>query len=260
MTESQTLSTLQQAQVKFREIVLSEGLMELEVLVLAKPLTPEEAIGTPGRRDFPILIGKERVLEATVNNVRGQAFTDSASEFMGSLAEVLALELTSNQQRAIFVATLNAVLCHLGRTEGTVHCKDDEPEQCALEIAQAARDRGNPQVVGLIGLNPAIAERLVDAFGPEHVLISDLDRNNVGRQKFGVEIWDGFERTEELLDRADLVVFTGTTLVNDSYDTIRRGIEARNKDGLVYGMTASGVAALEGFDRICPCGHSGMPK
>ncbi len=234
--------------------------MDLAVQVLAKPLTPEEAIGTPGRRDFPILIGKERVLEATVDNVRGQAFTDSASEFVGSLGEVLSLPLTTNQQRAIFVATLNATLCRMGRVEGTVHCKDDEPEECALEIARAVRDRGNPQVVGLIGLNPAIAERLVDAFGAEHVLISDLDRSNVGQRKFGVEIWDGFERTEELLDRADLVLFTGTTLVNDSYDTIRRGIEARHKDGLVFGMTASGVAALVGFDRICPCGHSGVPK
>ena len=57
--------------------------------VLAKPLTPEEAIGKPGRRDFPILEGKERVIEATVLGARGQAFTDSASDFEGRLEQPL---------------------------------------------------------------------------------------------------------------------------------------------------------------------------
>lgn len=260
MNQQSGTFALQRAQQLFREIVKdqeTEGLPELKVQVLARPLTPEEAIGTPGRRDFPILLGKERVLEATVAGSRGHAFTDSASEFVGSLGEVLALPLSSNQQRAIFTATLNATLAHLGRVEATVHCKDDEPEECAREIARQVRARGNPTVVGLIGLNPAIAEGLVDAFGAANVRISDLDRDNVGQQKFGVEIWDGLERTETLLDESDLVLFTGTTLVNNTYDLIQRGLEARSTDGLVYGMTASGASHLLGFDRICPCGHPG---
>lgn len=257
MTSTREPTTLERAHGLLLPLVSEAGLLHQDVLVLATPLTPEEAIGTPGRRDYPILVGKERVLEATVAGTRGQAFTDSAREFEGTLADVLALPLDCNQHRAIFTATLNAALAHLGRVTGTVHCKDDEPEQCALEIARHARTRGAPRTVGLIGLNPAIAERLVDAFGPENVRFTDLDRQRVGTEKFGVEIWDGFERTDDLLDFADLVLFTGTTLVNDTYDDLRRGIEARGKDGLVYGMTAAGASALLGFDRICPCGRPG---
>lgn len=257
MSSEHKPSALERARHFFERIVLQEQLLGLEVRVLAKPLTPEEAIGTPGRRDFPILIGNERVVEATVECTRGHAFTDSAEEFVGTLGDVLALELTTNQHRAIFTATLNATLGHLGRVEATVHCKDEEPEECAREIARQARARGNPTDVGLIGLNPAIAERLVDTFGADHVRITDLDRDSVGTVRFGVEIWDGSERTEELLDRSDLVLFTGTTLVNDTFDEIWRGIKERGKDGLVYGMTASGASALLGFERICPCGHPG---
>jgi hypothetical protein len=50
-------------------------------------------------------------------------------------------------------------------------------------------------------------------------------------------------------------VFTGTTLVNGTFDDIWRLIGARGKAYLVYGMTAAGVCRLLGVDRICPCGR-----
>jgi len=165
---------LEKIRPQFREIVEKEGLSGTNIIVLAKPLTPEEAIGTPGRRDFPIIIGKERVLEASVKGSKGHAFTDSPREFVGNLDDVFDLPLTSNQNRAIYVATLNAVLAHAGAVTGTVHCKDEDPEVCAREIASHLHDKYGDIDVGLIGLNPAIAERLVDTFGPAHVHISDL--------------------------------------------------------------------------------------
>jgi hypothetical protein len=244
-------------QSRFREIVQQQRLLEAPVTVLARPLTPREAIGTPGRRDFPIIIGKERILEAEVRGARGQAFTDSPREFVGTLGDVLGLELTTNQNRAIYVATLNAVLAHLEMVTGTVHCKDEAPESCALDIARLLHDRYGRVRVGLIGLNPAIAERLVDRFGAECVRMTDLDADNIGRTRFGVEVWDGSTRTDDLIDFADVVVFTGTTLVNDTFDGIREAIRARGRKSLVYGVTAAGAAALVGFERICPCGREG---
>ena len=248
-------SALAEARERIREIVEREGLLDREVTVLARPLTPEEAIGTPGRRDFPIIVGKERVVEATVLGTRGQAFTDSPRETISTLKEVLELELSSNQHRAILVATINAVTGHLGLAEGTVHCKDDEPEQCARELADRVFELAGAAEVGLIGLNPAIAERLVDRFGAAHVRMTDLNPVNVGTRKFGAEIWDGRERTEELIDASDFVVFTGTTLVNDTFDAILGRIKERKKGYLVFGMTVAGVSALTGIERICPCSH-----
>jgi len=52
------------------------------------------AIGEPGRRDFPIIIGKERVIEAEVLGARAHVFTDSTKEFFGKLKEILNLPLT----------------------------------------------------------------------------------------------------------------------------------------------------------------------
>jgi uncharacterized protein (DUF4213/DUF364 family) len=230
-----------------------------DVSVLGKPLTPEEAIGTPGRRDFPIILGKERVLEATLLGSRGQAFTDSAKEYLGQLRDVVNLNLGTNENRAIYVATLNAVLAHVGRVDYTLHCRDDDPEVCGREIAQRLLADNGKVRIGLIGLNPAIAENLVDTFGPDGVLFSDLDPDNVGRRRFGVEVWDGRWRTEELIDRSEVVVFTGTTLVNGTFDAIFNRIGARGKDYLIYGMTATGVSELMGFRRICPRARGGRP-
>ena len=47
----------------------------------------------------------------------------------------------------------------------------------------------------------------------------------------------------------------GITLQNGTFDSIWRAIQTRGKTGLVYGVTAAGVCALSGIERICPCGR-----
>ena len=246
---------LERARTQFAEIIAQQRLQQVGVSVHVIPLTPEEAIGAPWRRDFPIIIGKERVIEARVLGAKGQAFTDSPQVFEGTVTDVLDLDLTMSQNRAVFVASLNAVLNHLGMVKGAVHCKDDEPEQCAVEIADKIARRFGRSTVGLIGLNPAIAERLVERFGVAGVRITDLDPDNVGSRRFGVEIWDGNDRTEDLIDASDVVLLTGTTLVNGTFDHILELIATHEKRYVVYGMTAAGVCRLTGIDRICPCGR-----
>ena len=255
MTSTRPLSVLEQLRPRLLEILEEADLLEEQVLVLGKPLTPEEAIGTPGRRDFPILVGRERILEATVGRGRGHAFTDAPREFTGTLAQVMALELTSNQNRAIYIATLNAALAHLGLARGTLHCKDDDPERCGARIAAELLEQHGRVTVGLIGLNPALADHLVQAFGPEGVRICDLNPDNIGTTRFGVEVWAGEARTRDLIDQADVVILTGTTLQNGTFDTIWDTIQARGKRGIVFGVTGAGVCALAGIERRCPHGR-----
>lgn len=253
--ESEESSTLERARSLLTDMVEREHLVDTHISVLAKPLTPEEAIGTPGRRDFPIIVGKERVIEASVLGARGHAFTDSAREFDGTVGEVLELELDSNQNRAVFVATLNAVLRHLDRVTATVHCRDDDPELCAQDIASLLVERHGQPKVGLVGLNPAIAEHLVDTFGADCVRITDLNADNIGQRQFGVEVWGGGDRTQDLIDFSDVLVVTGTTIVNDTFDRIYKPAQAAGKHCLVYGVTAAGVGELLGIERICPRGR-----
>ena len=165
MSEAQQISVLETTRLRLEEIVRRENLLNAAVSVLARQLTPEEAIGTPGRRDFPIIIGKERVIEATVLGSKGHAFTDSPQEFTGTIEEVLNFELNTNQHRAIYIATLNAVLRHLHRVTATV--------------VQDTRLLGRDQAVGLEGVPPR-----VDPAGPQFALGLEPDRWDVTERIF----------------------------------------------------------------------------
>ncbi|NTU65390.1 MAG: hypothetical protein HGB05_18805, partial [Chloroflexi bacterium] len=145
------------------------------------------------------------------------------------------MPLADSRARAIFIATMNAVLKHLKIVETTLHCRDEEPERCAIEIASHIRNTVGSKKVGLIGLNPAILEALSRTFGPENVRITDLNRQNIGSVKYGVDVWDGNAMTEKLVEDSDLVLMTGTTLVNGTFDRIWSSIRRHNKDYLVYG-------------------------
>ena len=104
----------------FHELVHELGLAAATVTVRARPLSFEEAVGQPGRRDFPLLKGKERLVEAVIEEARGQAFTDSPREFTGSVEELLALPLGNTRERGLYLAALNAAFRHSGRGTGTV--------------------------------------------------------------------------------------------------------------------------------------------
>jgi hypothetical protein len=139
---------------------------------------------------------------------------------------------------------------------GTVHCRDEDPERCAGEIAATLRGRYGQITVGLIGLNPAIAEALSAIFGAANVRITDLNPECIGRTRGGVEVWDGATRTAELIDAVDVVLITGTTLANDTFDPILDRVLARQCHYLVFGVTAAGVCELAGLPRVCPCGRN----
>ncbi|OGP49095.1 MAG: hypothetical protein A2Y79_01780 [Deltaproteobacteria bacterium RBG_13_43_22] len=249
-------SFLENSKIRLKKIVTENRLEDTPVMVLVKTLTPEEAIGEPGRRDYPIILGKERMVEATFLGTRAHAFTDSPGEFIGSLGEIINFPLSSNKGRAIYTATLNAVLKHLNLLEKTIHCRDEDPENCAREIASHLLERWGNVTVGLIGMNPAIAERLVQTFGVNHVRITDLNQQNITSTKFGVTIWDGNTMIEKLVRHSEVILITGTTLVNGTFDSIMELIQIYGKNYLIYGVSGSGVCQLMGLKRICPYGRN----
>lgn len=243
---------LWQARAKFVDLVKEHGLEGADVSVKVKQLSPLEAMGNPKRQDYPIILGKERVMEAEVLGAKAHSFTDSPAEFTGRLSDVLEMKLDSNSTRAIFIAAMNGVLRHLGVVNGTLHCRDEEPEACGREMATIIRGMPGVHSVGLIGFNPAIAQNLVAFFGPEQVRITDLNPDNIVSVKFDVEIWDGRTRTEELVRISDVVLVTGTTIVNGTFDQIERLAREYGRILIVYGVTACGVEALCRLTRLCP--------
>jgi len=221
----------------------SRGWDREEVRVRARTLTPQEVIGDPEDRDYPLIKGRERMMAAEFRGFQGQAFTDRFGDFQGSLADVAGLELTSNYRRAVFLAALNAVLRAEGLIQGTRHCRDDAPPRCAARLAELVAQRFGAPKVALIGLQPRMAQALGARFS---LRITDLDRDNLGRERFGVTV-EGPEKTEEVLDWCDLALITGTTFSNASAADMARG-----KPTIFYGVTVAGPAAVLGLERFCP--------
>lgn len=243
---------LEEARAKFIELVKGNGLGSADVSVKVKQLSPREAIGEPKRQDYPITLGKERVIEAEVLGARAHVFTDSPTQFTSRLSDVLEMDITNNSSRAIFIAVMNATLRYLGIVNATVHCRDEEPEACGQETATLIGGMPGVRSVGLVGLNPAIARGLVDVFGPQGVRITDLNPDNIDSLKFDVEIWDGKTRTEELVRLSDLLLVTGTTIVNGTFDAIEDLTRQYGRILIVFGVTAAGISSLCGLTRLCP--------
>lgn len=219
-----------------------QDLLAGRVRVKARGLSVEEAIGNPEADDFPLQKGKEKLMQANFCNALGQAFTDRYGDFEGTLDEVLEMALNNNYRRAIFIATLNAVLRHLKLAEKTVHCHDQEPNLCANELCSYLRMKYGRIKIAQVGFQP----RIVEALGPVFSLrVVDLDPDNIGTNRFNTTI-EGPTATEELINWADLLLVTGTTLVNGTI-----GQFIRDKPILFYGTTVAGGASLMGWNRFC---------
>ena len=227
---------------KAREVLSANGLMKETVRVKARALSTEEAIGNPESDDFPLQKGKERLMQADIRGAFGQAFTDRFGDFEGTLETILETPLTNNYRRAIFVAALNASLRHLGLVEGTVHCRDKGPKECAEALGDHIQERFGRVKVVQVGFQPMMVKTLASRF---EARVLDMDPDNIGQEKYGAEIEppDAFEAAVEW---ADLLVVTGTTLVNGTV-----GDFLVDKPVIFYGTTIAGAAHLMGWERFC---------
>lgn len=243
--EDSTNSFFKRLQREFAMLVEEFQLKQTGVKVTAKPLSPEDALGATRRKDYVLLKGKERLLQAEVMGCRGQAFTGSLGDFTGTIEDVLALPLTDDFQRAVYTATLNAVACHAGKTTSTIHCRNEGPELCARQaVDYFQKNYGKPRIL-MIGYQPALAEALHQAF-PLTVL--DLDPANIGQTRKGVLIRNGSVGLHESIQANDVIFATGSTICNNTIDELLQG----GKPLVFFGTTGAGTAALLDIPRFCP--------
>ncbi len=243
MKESEFYSELKR---RFEALLAERGLQGEAVSLRAKSLTPEEAIDITKRQDYPILTGRDVMVQAECGGCLGQAFTDAPSAFEGPLGEVCALDIENDAHgRGIFIAALNAVMCRLGIVECTVHCRNDGPELCApMAVERIKAEYGRPRIT-LIGYQPSLLAALSQEF-PLRVL--DLNPKNIGQMRSGVVVEDGGDEALRLeaCSWAELILCTGSTVCNGSivnflgYDKV-----------LYYGTTLAGAAALMRLPRLC---------
>lgn len=142
---------LKQSVLKLLE---GKNLLAERVRIRARPLSIEEAIGNPEADDFPLQKGKEKLMQAEFVNAVGQAYTDQYGNFEGTIEEVFQMALKNNYRRAVLVATLNAVLRYLHRIDRTIHCHDQEPNQCARELARYLKKQYGKVKIAQVGFQP----------------------------------------------------------------------------------------------------------
>jgi len=228
-----------------KELIAEHSLGDEMVSVSARPLTPQEAIGNPSHDDYPLLKGKERMMQAVFQATPGQAFSDHTGNFTGSLSQVLNLSMDTNFHRALVVATANAVLRKMSVITKSCHCKDHDPVMCASYLTDALLPF-SPKRVGMIGDQPRLLEAVARNF---EVRVCDRDPEKVGTVQSGVIIEDA-EVYRDIKSWADLLLVTGTTLVNNTIDNFTGKVPI-----VYYGITISGAAQLLNLNHFCPLGR-----
>ncbi|VBB44330.1 Rossmann-like domain-containing protein [Desulfatiglans anilini] len=236
----------QELKRRLLQIDAVHGLLSESFRVTARPLSVEEAVGHPEEQDFPLQKGKESLMQAEFKGALGQAFTDQYGDFQARLEEILEMPLNNNFRRAVFTASLNALMRHLSAAEKTIHCRDQEPRRCADELLRFFETAYPGAKILQVGFQPRMIESLGKRF-PMRVL--DLDPDNIGTVRFGVPI-EGPEAQAEARQWAEVLLVTGTTLVNDTI-----GGFLAEKPVVFYGTTIAGGAALMGWRRFCAEGH-----
>ncbi|SDL54687.1 Rossmann-like domain-containing protein [Halarsenatibacter silvermanii] len=247
-----------EAREKFEELVAENNLSTENIKITAEGLDPEEAIGHPERQDFPLLQGEEVMIEAKFKNSRGQAFTDQPGEYEGTLEEILSFDLDSSYRRALLVAAINVVLRDLDLIEKTVHCRDDDMEDCAEEImAWIKTNHGELQTIGLIGFQPAFLEAAAKTFGSNNILVTDLNQDRIGGSDYGIEVRNGEKFNRRLIKKSGFVLVTGSTMINGSAGKLLELFAEQNKDFAFYGNTITGLAYLMDLPQLCFYGRRG---
>ncbi|MCP4746139.1 MAG: hypothetical protein GY874_08365 [Desulfobacteraceae bacterium] len=214
------------------------------ISVKCKALSATEAIGKPEHDDYPIIKGKEIMVEAVFKGARGQAFTDEFENTDYIIDDLLQIKLNSNKRKASFISGLNAVYRYLYLCDKTIHCKDTEPKLCANNLIDVIGPRNN---VFLVGYQPRFLEVLVSQY---NVRVVDLDQDNIGSDVSGVVI-EPPEMTSEAIEWSDFIFATGSTIVNGSITNFLN----KNKPVLFYGVTISAAATILNLERFCYCGH-----
>lgn len=233
---------------------LKEKNFPMDTVVTSRAMGVEEALGDPSPyKDFALQRGVEKLMDVEIDGHHGQSFTSSPCNWRGTVGEALSMDIDNDRNRALSIGVINSLSSLLGLSANTVHCRDQGPQLCGEDIAKwATENTGSQDVIGIIGYQPAILSNLVKALGADRVRILDLNPANIGQVLHQVTVWDGDKDLDTMADLVSICLATGSSLVNNTADSIQETFRSRGKDLIFFGTTISGPAALLGLKHICP--------
>jgi uncharacterized protein (DUF4213/DUF364 family) len=207
--------------------------------------------------EYALMRGREFIEHCAVKGFCGQAFTDKPQECRMKMAEIVKLNLDDATNRALFFSALNAVMSYCGEIGGAIHCIREEAEKCGEMMAEEIlKNHGKIRVVH-IGYQPGHVKALSKVFS--ELYVTDMNAENIGKTKFGVKILDA-SMNKEIISKADLVLITGSSLINGTLFKLLEWCEKFNVKCMLYGITAMGAAKLLKLKIFRPFAHETLPK
>lgn len=198
--------------------------------------------------EYALVNGKEVLVRCKVDGYYGDAFTDSPKTYDGEAGQIYEFVSGDRGDKAIFFASLNALLSQLGMIERPVHCKEGDPVKCGRELSEFIVDRFGKTRVANIGYQPGHLEACSNLF---EGYATDLNPENIGEKKFGREILDG-KKNEEVIKKVDVAVITGSALTNGTLPELIEWCDVYGTEPIIYGVTAKGALELLGMESFCP--------
>lgn len=192
--------------------------------------------------EYALIRGPEILIECDIAGFKGHAFSPCPTSYEGFLGDLNNVKLDDICLRGVFFAVLNALLTMLGIIDGGIHCSGNEPEACGKELATyIVRNFGSDVSVLHIGYHPGHIKALVKRF--QRLYVTDLNKDTVGKVKHGLKIIDG-SKNSELIGDVDVVLITGSAIVNKTIYDIVKEVYRHGKVGIIYGVSAKGAYAL----------------
>jgi len=205
--------------------------------------------------EYALMKGKEVIVNCEIRGCYGQAFTDKPTECKVKIDRILDLNLDDTGNRALFFSALNAVMRFLVEIDGVVHCRENEAERCGHMMASKILEEHGKVRVAHIGYQPGHVSALSKTF--DEVYVTDLNPENISKEKFGIKILDGSEN-EDVISSVDVACITGSSLINGTLFDLLRFCEKYNTHCLLYGITVKGAGKILGYEVFCPLAHNSL--
>ncbi len=199
--------------------------------------------------EYPIVRGKEVIMECKFRNSKAHVFTSMPYEGKVSVDEVINSRLSSIPERSAFYCALNAIMRYFGLIKGTIHCRGKIPEICGKDLLQEILSFYGDVPTLLIGYQPGFVKTL--AHNLSTLYVTDMDPRNIGK-KVGKVVVRDHTLNEELIKSVDLVISTGSSLINSTFWNVFDWVNKYRKEFIVYGVTVAGVAEILKLRRHCP--------
>lgn len=224
--------------------VLNENKVNLEENIISTTyLSGKDIFKDSDIKDYPLNNKNEVLVESRYKNSVGQAYINDYVYFEGSIEDVINLNLEDDKNKAIFISVINSVLKELGLIKATVHCKDNQPEECAVEIGRYL-EKLKIKKIYLIGYQPTFIKILHSSF---KIDVYDLNPLNIGKSNNNIEIKHSNEKPANFDTKDSILLVTGSSLTNNTFNQF---FDLDIKV-IFYGTTVAGVAYLLGLKRLC---------